>query len=196
MRTLVLASRSTGRAELLARSGVPFLIDASECDESTGLTDPAAHVQSLAQRKARQVAARYADAVVIGADTAIDLDGEILGQPGCDEEAEQMLTRLAGREHQLLTGLAIVDSGTAMEYVGVERTTVHMRDLTAVQIRAYVASTEPKGKSGSYEIQGLGATIIDRIEGDFSNVVGLPMAHLARVLERFGVDLLTVVPRG
>ncbi|MBN1151817.1 MAG: septum formation protein Maf [Dehalococcoidia bacterium] len=191
MRVLVLASASVGRAELLRRTGLPFLIDPSGCDETTDDIDPEAHVRSLALRKARDVSRRHADAVVIGADTIIDLDGEIIGKPESDEEAARMLGRLAGRYHRLLTGLAVVDSATCTEYVGVEATRVHLRDLTPGQIDAYVRSGETVGKSGSYELQGLGATIIDRIEGDFSNVVGLPMAYLAQALERFGVDILT-----
>ena len=100
-----------------------------------------------------------------------------------------MLASLAGQFHRLVTGIALVDSDDGHSYCGVETTLVHIRHLTAEQIHSYVASGEPMGKSGSYDIQGLGATIIDRIEGDFSNVVGLPMAHLARALEAFGVRL-------
>jgi septum formation protein len=102
-----------------------------------------------------------------------------------------MLGRLSGRFHRLLTGLAIVDGPTGKTYDGVEATLVHMRQLSSDEIDAYVRSGEPLDKSGSYELQGLGATIIDRIEGDFSNVVGLPMAHLSRALAQFGVHLLT-----
>jgi septum formation protein len=196
MRTLILASASTGRAELLRRTGVPFSVSPSECNEETCACDPDEHVRVLALRKARDVARRHPDAVVVGADTVIDLDGEILGKPESDLHAERMLIELSGRYHRLLTGLAIVDGLHGMEYVGTEVTMVHLRELTPAQIRAYVASGEPLGKSGSYEIQGRGATLIDRIEGDFSNVVGLPMAHLARELEPFGIDLLSLCARG
>ena len=196
MRTLVLASASPGRAELLRRTGVPFTISPSWCDEETRACDPIEHVKDLALRKARDVARRHPDAVVVGADTVIDLDGDILGKPESDLDAERMLMRLSGRYHRLLTGLAIVDSARGVEYVGTEVTLVRLRELTPAQIRAYVASGEPQGKSGSYEIQGRGATLIDRIEGDFSNVVGLPMAHLAREMEPFGIDLLSFRMRG
>ena len=191
MRTLVLASASAGRAELLRRTGLSFLVDPSRCDEATGIAVPNEHALTLALCKARDVAQRHTQAVVIGADTVIDLDGEILGKPESTSDAERMLSRLAGRFHRLVTGLAVIDSGSGLEYTGVEVTRVHLRSLSEGQIRAYVASGEPMGKSGSYEIQGLGAAIIDRIEGDFSNVVGLPMAHLAQALERFGIELLT-----
>jgi len=191
MRTVVLASASAGRAELLRRTGVSFVVDPSRCSEHTELTEPDEHAKALALRKARDVASRHPDAVVIGADTVIDLDGEILGKPDSVADAEHMLSRLSGRFHRLVTGLAVIDAATDIEYTGIEVTRVHLRDLTASQIRAYAASGEPEGKSGAYEIQGLGATIIDGIEGDFSNVVGLPMAHLAIALEQFGIELLT-----
>jgi len=191
MRTIVLASASSGRAELLLRTGILFTVDPSRCAEDSESCDPEEYVTSLALRKARDVAGRYSNAVVIGADTVIDLDGEIMGKPDSVADAERMLTRLSGRFHRLLTGLAIIDSFSGAEYQGLESTLVHVRTLTPGEISAYVASGEPEGKSGSYEIQGLGATIIDRIEGDFSNVVGLPMAHLARALEQFDVRLLT-----
>jgi len=157
----------------------------------TDVCDAEDYVRLLAVRKAREVAQRHANAIVIGADTVIELDGAILGKPESVADAESMLTQLSGRYHRLLTGLAIVDSLSGAEYRGLESTQVHMRELTPAEIRAYAASGEPEGKSGSYEIQGLGATIIDRIEGDFSNVVGLPMAHLARALEQFNVSILT-----
>jgi septum formation protein len=176
---------------LLRRTGISFVVDPRRCSEHTELDQPDEHAGALALRKARDVAARHPEAVIIGADTVIDLDGEILGKPKSVSDAERMLSRLAGRYHRLVTGLAVIDAVTGLEYSGVEITMVHLRDLTASQIRAYAASGEPEGKSGAYEIQGLGATIIDRIEGDFSNVVGLPMAHLAIALERFGIDVLT-----
>jgi len=189
-RRLILASASTGRSELLRRTGVAFQVIPSDCDEETVTTDPEEHVKELALRKAQSVAELEEDAVVIGADTVVEIDGEILGKPLGADGAREMLTRLAGRTHRLLTGLAVVDSTGRSSYSGIEETFVHMRPLSASAIEAYVASGEPLDKSGSYELQGLGATIIDRIDGDFSNVVGLPMAHLARALTQFGVTLL------
>jgi len=189
-RRLILASASSGRGELLRRTGIAFEVIPSDCDETTTATDPEEHVRELALRKAQSVARSVDDAVIIGADTVVELDGEILGKPVGADGAREMLSRLAGRTHRLITGLAIVDSTDRALYSGVEQTLVHMRPLSPAEIDAYVASGEPLDKSGSYELQGLGATIIDRIEGDFSNVVGLPMAHLARALEGFGVMLL------
>jgi len=191
-RRLILASASSGRSELLRRTGVAFDVIPSDCDEETDIGEPEEHVKELALRKARSVAQREQDSVVIGADTVVELDGEILGKPIGVAGAREMLARLSGRNHRLLTGLAVVDSADGSVYSGIEQTLVHMRPLSAPEIDAYVASGEPLDKSGSYELQGLGATIIDRIEGDFSNVVGLPMAHLARALTRFGVALLDI----
>jgi len=189
-RRLILASASTGRSELLRRTGIAFEAIPSDCDEATNTTDPEEHVKELALRKAQSVARRVKDAVVIGADTVVELDGEILGKPPGADGAREMLARLAGRTHRLVTGLAIVDSANGFAYDGTEQTLVRMRPLSASEIEAYVTSGEPLDKSGAYELQGLGATIIERIEGDFSNVVGLPMAHLARALTQFGVTLL------
>ena len=185
---LVLASGSTGRQELLRRTGVSFTVDPSEVDESTDAASVEEHVQTLALRKARSVSARHPEAVVIGADTVAELDGKIIGKPESADEARAMLRVLSGRYHRLLSGLAVL-APDGRAYCGLEVTSVHMRELADEEIDAYVESGEPLGKSGCYEIQGLGATIIDRIEGDFANVVGLPMAHLASVLKTFGVTI-------
>ena len=187
---IVLASASPGRCEVLRRTGIPFTVDPSDCDESLDAASPEEHVMALAMRKALAVAARHPDCLIIGADSVVELDGDILGKPGTPADARRMLGRLAGRSHRLLTGIAIVDSGSGKTYQGIEATLVHIRTLTDEQLDAYVASGEPMGKAGSYELQGLGAAIIDRIEGDFANVVGLPIAHLARALEDFGVHVL------
>jgi septum formation protein len=190
-RRIILASASPGRSELLRRTGLVFEVVPSKCDEETEAATPEDHVRQLALRKARAVSERHPDALVIAADSVAELDGCILGKPDSPEGARLMLGRLSGRFHRLLTGLAIVDGPTGKTYDGAEATLVHMRQLSSGEIDAYVRSGEPLEKSGSYELQGLGATIIDRIEGDFSNVVGLPMAHLAQALERFGVHVLT-----
>ena len=185
--SIVLASASQGRQELMRRAGISFHVDISNCSETTEARQPEEHVTTLALRKATDVSSRHPDAIVIGADTVIICDGEILGKPDSARHAEAMLGRLAGRHHMLITGIAILHASANRRYSGVEYTKVHMRPLTTMQIRAYVASGEPMGKSGSYDIQGLGSTIIDELQGDFTNVVGLPMAHLARELESFGV---------
>lgn len=187
---IVLASASPGRREVLRRTGIPFTVDPSDCDESLDAATPEEHVMTLAMRKALAVASRHPDSIIIGADSVVELDGDILGKPGSPADARRMLARLAGRSHRLLTGIAIVGSGSGKTYQGIEATVVHLRALTDEQLDAYVASGEPMGKAGSYELQGLGAAIIDRIEGDFANVVGLPVAHLARALEDFGVHVL------
>lgn len=186
--SLVLASASAGRQELLRRTGIPFVVDASDCAEETDAESVEDHVRTLALRKAASVAARHPDAIVVGADTVAEIDGLVLGKPASAEDARAMLRLLSGRYHRLLTGLAVVAPG-GRTYCGIEVTRVHVRSLCNVEIDAYVSSGEPSGKSGCYEIQGLGATIIDRIEGDFSNVVGLPMAHLAVALGTLGITI-------
>ncbi|MFW6055734.1 MAG: Maf family protein [Chloroflexota bacterium] len=185
---LVLASGSAGRQELLRRTGISFTVDASDVDESTDAASVEEHVQTLALRKARSVAARNPEAIVIGADTVAELDGTTIGKPESGDDAKAMLRLLSGHYHRLLSGLAVLGpDGRA--YCGLEVTRVHMRVLSDDEIDAYVESGEPLNKSGCYEIQGLGAAIIDRIEGDFANVVGLPMAHLAGVLKTFGIRI-------
>ncbi len=184
---IVLASASQGRSDLLRRTRLPFIVDPSHCGEATETSSPQQHVTTLALRKAQEVARRHPDAIVVGADTIIELDGQIFGKPQSPAEAVTMLTRLQGRTHRLITGIAIIHALSERTYQGIETTQVHLRPLSGEQVSAYVASGEPVGKSGSYEIQGLGATIIDRIEGDFANVIGLPLAHLASALESFGL---------
>ncbi len=184
---IVLASASQGRSDLLRRTGLPFIIDPSHCCETTETSNPQHHVTTLALRKAKEVARRHPDAIVVGADTIVELDGQIFGKPESTAEAVAMLITLRGRTHRLITGIAIIHALSERSYQGIETTHVHLRALTDDQVTAYVASGESVGKSGSYEIQGLGATIVDRIEGDFANVVGLPLAHLAFALEGFGL---------
>ncbi|MFW6102959.1 MAG: Maf family protein [Chloroflexota bacterium] len=185
---LVLASGSAGRLELLRRTGISFTVDASDVDESTDAVSVEEHVQTLALRKARSVAARHSEAIVIGADTVAELGGTIIGKPESGDGAKATLRLLSGRYHRLLSGLAVL-APDGRAYCGLEVTNVHMRELSDEEIDSYVESGEPLGKSGCYEIQGLGAAIIDRIEGDFANVVGLPMAHLAGVLKTFGITI-------
>ena len=147
-RRLILASASTGRGELLRRTGIAFEVIPSDCDEATEATDPEEHVRELALLKAQSVASHEENAVVIGADTVVELDGEILGKPLGADGAREMLARLSGRTHRLLTGLAVVDSADGSVFSGIEQTLVHMRPLNGAEIEAYVASGEPLDKIG------------------------------------------------
>lgn len=187
---LVLASASPRRRDLLARLGLTFTVSPSDADETwpEGLeTGPAA--QAIALRKARAVPAP--DALVLAADTVVVLDGEILGKPGDSGEAAATLGRLSGCTHEVVTGLALAAQGR--ETTAHETTRVTFARLTDAEIAAYVATGSPLDKAGSYGIQDdLGALLVERIEGDYFNVVGLPLRRLYDTLRHFVPDLVTV----
>jgi septum formation protein len=172
-RRLILASASPRRRQLLAQIGVAFEVDVADVDEGD---DPRAN----ALAKARAVAARHRgeDAVVLGADTEVVLDGDVLGKPADDADAREMLRRLSGRTHAVVTAYALVDCTTDDELVRSVETGVTFRPLTGDEIDAYVATGEPLDKAGAYGIQGRGAVLVDRIDGDYFTVVGLPLADL------------------
>lgn len=190
---IILASSSPRRRELLESLGIPFTIRPSHVDEVTdpGLS-PAEQVKILALRKARRVAEEAPDHLVIGSDTVVVLDDEVLGKPKDDEEAYRMLSLLSGRQHTVYTGLALVHFAGGKEEVSYSATRVRMRPLTEEEKAAYIATGEPRDKAGSYAIQGLGATLIEGIEGDYFTVVGLPIPLLSRMLSSFGIDLLRI----
>jgi len=176
---LILASASPRRAELLRAAGYQFEIVVADVDErARGRETPADYVRRLAAEKSAAVQA--ADAIVLGADTTVVVDGEILGKPRDDDEAAAMLGRLAGRRHDVLTGVSI-RHGTR-EIGRVESTAVWFSVLTKEDIAWYVASGEGRDKAGAYAIQGLASRFIPRIDGSYANVVGLPVAAVAELL--------------
>lgn len=184
---IVLASASPRRAALLDRLLLPHVVDPSAIDESGRPGESAgARVARLAAEKAAEVGRRHPDAWVIGGDTEVVLDGAPLGKPSDAEEARRMLARLSGRTHLVLSSVALLRPGVAPS-VEVVPTRVHLRPLDAPTIEAYVATGEPLDKAGAYGIQGLGATLVERIEGDYTAVVGLPVTALVRLLERAGL---------
>ena len=192
MTGLILASASPRRAALLAGLGLDFRVEPSLFEErhTDRPTDPAALVETLALGKARDVARRYSTGLVLGADTVVIQDGTAFEKPADAREARSMLSRLAGRWHVVYTGVALADAATAAYRVGHEKTRVKFRSLTPDEIEAYVATGEPLDKAGGYGIQGLGAVLIERIDGCYTNVVGLPMARLALMLKEFGINVL------
>ncbi len=185
---ILLASASPRRLELLAAAGLTCDVDPVDVDESR-LTDesPAEYVERVAWLKAEAGAARHPGRVVIGADTAVVLGETIFGKPKDAADAVRMLTALAGRAHEVLTGVAVVAAGSRSS--AVERTTVWFDSLTAEQIEAYVRTGEPMDKAGAYAIQGRASRFIPRIEGSYTNVVGLPVATVASLLAAIGVDV-------
>lgn len=188
---LVLASSSPRRRELLTMIGARFELELPRVDESafSAITAPDQLVMRLAEAKAQEVAARRPDDVVIGADTVVVLDGQILGKPKDREEARRMLRQLSGRTHQVWTGLAVVHRASGRVEVAAERTDVTFRELSQDEIDRYARLGEGLDKAGAYAVQGVGALFVERLEGCYFNVVGLPLARLHSLLARFGIRL-------
>jgi len=177
----VLASSSPRRSELLAAAGFAFDVAHADIDETPLAHEPAdRYVVRLAEGKARAVAARFPDRAVLGADTTVVVDGDILGKPADAADAAAMLRRLQGRGHEVLTGIALVAHGRAQ--VVLEATQVSFGPMTEAEIAAYVATGEPMDKAGAYGIQGWAARHVTRVEGSYSNVVGLPVAVVYQLL--------------
>jgi septum formation protein len=179
---LVLASASPRRRELLMAAGLEFEVDPAHVDETLRAGEAAAdYIERVTRAKAEAVAARHPDAAVVAADTAVIVDGRVLGKPADEVEAARMLRELSGRSHEVWTGVAVARAGEVR--YALERTTVWMRPLSESEVRSYVASGEPLDKAGAYAIQGLASSFIPRIEGSRSNVVGLPVATVLQLLD-------------
>ncbi len=186
---LILASGSPRRRELLAALGLPFTVISSDMPEDLPPDiSPEAAVRWLARLKAEAVAETLPAGLVIGADTTVVVDGLLLGKPVDAADAARMLRLLRGRPHQVISGVAVFDAAArrsgAVSHV---TTTVFMRDYSAAEIAAYVATGEPMDKAGAYAIQGAGGALVAGIEGCYNNVVGFPLCEVAALLEGFGV---------
>jgi septum formation protein len=194
--TLLLASNSPRRKQLLALGGWEFTSVPADVDESVlpGET-PHEYVLRLAEAKAR-ASAQHAEAnrVVVGSDTAVIIDGDILGKPADSAEAESMLRRLRGRTHQVYTGIAVFRVADGRLAADLCITDVPMRDYSNEEIRAYVATGDPLDKAGAYAIQHPDFQPVARMEGCFSSVMGLPHCHLARLLKEFGMTPVADLP--
>jgi len=192
--SIYLASRSPRRAELLQQMGVLFTVVPADIDETPHAMERSdAYVKRLAIEKAQ---AGYAlvlekawfEMPVLAADTTVSIDGEILGKPQDDEDAYRMLSLMSGRWHEVHTGIAVAHAGhVAME---ISSTMVQMDDLSDAVIRAYIATGEPKDKAGAYGIQGIAGSLIKRIEGSYSGVMGLPVYETAKLLKQAGIEFL------
>ena len=188
---VILASQSPRRRELLGRMGIDdFLVRPAQGEEvfEPGLS-PAELVEHLSRQKAAEVAAGASpEDLVIAADTVVSIDGRVLGKPHSQEEAFSMLSTLSGREHTVYTGVTVCQGGVSITEH--EATDVRFRPLTPEEIRSYIATGEPMDKAGAYGIQEYGSLLVEGIQGDYFNVVGLPICRLGRILARFGVDPL------
>jgi septum formation protein len=179
---LILASSSPRRAELLTAAGFTFEVVPADIDESPGAAEsPERYVQRLAGEKAAAVARRIPDGTVVAADTTVVVGGKILGKPADDADARQMLEALSGRVHDVLTGVTVQQGRRALQ--ALERTHVRFAELSRQEIDWYVATGEPQGKAGGYAVQGLASRFVERVDGSYSNVVGLPVALVYQMLK-------------
>jgi septum formation protein len=191
-RNIVLASSSPRRQQLLAQLGLSFEVDGGNGAEAEpSPQDPTGDACRIALAKAQSVALHYPDAIILSADTFGILDGQVLGKPRDDRHAVAMLQAMSGRCHTVITGFAILDTATGRTFSQAVVTQVYFRVLSLPEIEAYVKSGEPRDKAGAYAIQGLGAVLVEKIEGDYSNVIGLPLTALALALRGFGVAVLS-----
>lgn len=185
---VILASGSPRRKDLLTQMGVSFTVVQSNYDEQLDSSrSPSEVANELALGKAQDVAARYADALVIGADTIVTVDGEQLGKPESPEHATAMLQQLAGRAHDVTTGLALVCVAKGIEITHADTTKVFFANYDESAVTAYVATGDPLDKAGAYGIQSLYGTLITRVEGDIDTVMGLNTTSLARLLTEQGI---------
>lgn len=186
MAEIILASASPRRKELLSTAGLEFTVRVADVEEVIDENaTPDEVVMSLALQKAQAVAQADPTATVIGADTVVVLDGEILGKPENEQNAIEMLTALSGRSHTVYTGVAIINGEKIKNFC--EATQVEFFPLTEDEIRGYVATGEPMDKAGAYGIQGKGCVLVRKIDGDYFNVVGLPVSRVCRELRDFDV---------
>ena len=188
---LILASGSPRRRGLLSGAGVPFTVSVADIDESWPVGEsPADHCARLAREKALAVSATAPGALVLGADTIVVIDGGVLGKPKDRADGERMLRHLSGRTHEVFTAVALAKDGvTVEEFTG--RTAVTFFPLNDAQLNWYLASDEPWDKAGAYAAQGKGAALIEKVDGDFYTVVGLPLAQTLRALERCGMRVFS-----
>jgi len=183
--TLILASASPRRRELLALTGLPFTVDAPDVDETCALP-PREAVVELSRRKALAAAALHPGCVVLAADTLVSVDDAALGKPHDEEDAFRMLRLLSGRWHQVYTGVTVI-SANGEVWSEADGTDVHFEPMTDDDVRRYIATGEPMYKAGAYAVQGIAGLWIDQLRGSHTNVIGLPMALVRRMLQRCGL---------
>jgi septum formation protein len=186
--SFILASASPRRRELLTQAGYVFEVIPSEVDESGFSTEgigAAEYAKRLALAKAQNVAKRFAERLVVGADTVVDFGGQIIGKAKDDKEAHEIIGRIFSIPHQVITGVAIVRLCDGVEVVESDGTTVYPRKMTQQQLTKHLANGSWRDKAGAYAIQEIGDEFVERIEGSLTNVMGLPMELIEKLLERF-----------
>jgi septum formation protein len=190
MRKIILASASPRRKELLEKIGLKFEVDPGNYEEAIdSRLEPHEIVRQLSIKKAESVAARHQDAIIITADTIGVIGNKILGKPHTENEAWKMLQKISGKPHSVITGFTILDTATNKMLSRTVDTKVYIKKLIDQEIAAYINTGEPLDKAGAYAIQGLGAVVVERIEGDYYNVMGLPLHALTEALKEFGINV-------
>ncbi len=189
MKKIILASGSPRRKELLSQIGVSFEVIKAEGEEVLISSVPAEAVKELAMQKVLEVAEKGVGDIIIGADTVVAADGQILGKPKDEADARRMLRLIQGSSHEVITGVAVLLKEQKKKICFSETTKVHIYPMTEDQIEAYVKSKDPMDKAGAYGIQGMFAAFVRGIEGDYNNVVGLPVGRLYQETLALGVDL-------
>lgn len=196
MKQLILASQSPRRKMLLEQVGIPFTVIPSDAKENIDkIVCPEEYVRIISERKAKDIAEKilnteYINPVILAADTIVVIGGRILGKPGSFDEAYSMLSMLSGNWHEVMTGVSVIDTETGINQSHVEKTRVKIRSLDHDSILRYINSGEPFDKAGAYGVQALGALLVERIEGDYFNVVGLPLYKVSIMLKKAGIDSL------
>ena len=186
---IILASKSPRRKQLLSMMGLEFTVQTADIDETMDPSQTPAHeVAAVSARKAEKIAALHPQDVIVSEDAIVVIDGKILGKPKDEQDAARMLRLLSGRTHTVYTGLTVHANGKANTQV--VSTGVTFRDLSNAEIAAYIETKEPMDKAGAYAIQGLAAMFVIGLDGDYYNVMGLPVCPLAMILRKFGVKLL------
>lgn len=189
MKKLILASSSPRRKEILERARLSFEVDPSDYEENLTLDlSPHELVKRLALEKALSVKDRHPSAIIIGSDLVVVLDGMVLGKPHTKERAKEMLKALSGKRNSVITGYAIVDSETNKTIIDSVEATVYFRAISDQEIDAYIKTGEPLDKAGAYAVQGAGGLFVEKTEGDYTSILGLPLWPVVRDLKQFGIE--------
>lgn len=191
MRKIILASGSPRRKQILEQVGLNFTVEVSDYEEkSIPGVSPSEFVETLSLEKANVVAKNHNDAIIIGADTIVVLDNQILGKPKTKQDAREMLKKLSGNTHSVFTGFTIIDTVNKRTITNHVETKIRFKNLSEEEIRAYIETGEPMDKAGAYGVQDKGALFVEHIEGDYSSVMGLPIVKIFEILKELGIDIL------
>ena len=190
MKKIILASGSPRRKKILEQIGLKFSVEKSNYEEKRIADSPPSQiVEFLSLEKANLLAVKYEDAIIIGADTLVVLNGEILGKPKSEEDAREMLRKLRNKTHTVVTGFTVLDTKSGRSVTKHVETKVKFKDLSEMEISAYVETGEPMDKAGGYGIQDKGGLFIEEMDGDYFNIVGLPLFAVSETLREFGIDI-------